>query len=688
MKKAIHSSPPWDNSTPLMDIAPGLSLRVGGTVVKICDIDATDDGRKRVRLEHQHTGHKKWIYHDDLLGQIASQQVLYNRLTEENLEDAFAVLAKTDEERIIITQLPTGIYSQAARDVMLTKVRWVRALQARGFTSFGDLDAVEIAMREIHAKNKSLELYRPSTIRDAGRIIEKSRSGRAVLPRFHDRGGRGGRRTSTKVEEILQVHVDKVAHKDYKGAIIFSNIQEKVQAEYTKWERENPGTILRAPSVQTISRRVRERVDEYALCVHNTNQAHANRKYLETGAKVSVLDFEDEWQFDDTDSESFLIDPISNLPWGRAYITMGIDVGTLVIPGFELSEKSRCTWSAKSALVNAILPTDMTRPEFSTCSGTFIGCGIPSVSVFDNALYNHALEFEDSAETLGTIVGWSKPHTPTGKSQIENANGTVKREFSPHLPGYRGPKRERDGLEEGPGTAVLTLPEFRQRFAKWVCDEYSNKPRLEGMTPRQMFEKWSQRHNTVLPNNMAATRVQFATAKAEYTFRDSGGILRMKLRYQNAALANLRKNLGSKAKVEIRFDPQDMSRIWVRVPGLTNKFAYPRGVLIEVPCIEPHGYANGLTLKQQQLILKKCYDNRLKNPSIEQMVSAREEVRHIVDQLRGSKKFVERRAAMRHGTMPEGTKAPRATENVVLKSELEDVIDQLDAIEIDEEEFA
>jgi hypothetical protein len=40
----------------------------------------------------------------------------------------------------------------------------------------------------------------------------------------------------------------------------------------------------------------------------------------------------------------------------------------------------------------------------------------------DNALYNHSEAIEKAITDMGAIPGWSKPYTPTGKSQVENLN--------------------------------------------------------------------------------------------------------------------------------------------------------------------------------------------------------------------------------------------------------------------------
>jgi putative transposase len=349
----------------------------------------------------------------------------------------------------------------------------------------------------------------------------------------------------------------------------------------------------------------------------------------------------------------YLVDKRSGLSWGRAHLTVAIDEASLAIVGFQISESPRSTVSAISCLASAIQTKDMNEPEYAGCKGKWVGYGVPGVILMDNALYNHSEAVEIAITDMGAIPGWSKPYTPTGKSQIENLNHIIKQEFSQFLPGYRGRKGTHGAMGEGIEAAELDLEEFRKRFVRWVVDVYSNTPRRNGMTPREIWDAHYTGRSPLLPHSIASTLL-IGTLPEEKTLRSTGGIVRKRLHYQSAGLQVLRASIGASAKVKIRYDPFDLSRIYVQ-DGQNY---------MEVPCVQPSLPVGGLTDYQQTLFLQM--QRRLtgkSRPTDESLMEARREVRAEVERARGSKKFVDRKRAMRAGTIPEvgPTREPAAS---------------------------
>ena len=114
-----------------------------------------------------------------------------------------------------------------------------------------------------------------------------------------------------------------------------------------------------------------------------------------------------------------------------------------------------------------------------------------------------------------------------------------------------------------------------------------------------------------------------------------------------------------------------------------------RQILLRVPCIETDDYLFRLEDHQQSLILKYWRDRGLKNPSVVQCWEAREALRNDVEKLRLSRKFRERKRAVAVGEIPpanpdtpSGAGAPSAKTKTVMVSDLEDLFEKLDAVDL------
>jgi putative transposase len=381
----------------------------------------------------------------------------------------------------------------------------------------------------------------------------------------------------------------------------------------------------------------------------------------------------DEWQMDDTDGEVFLVCEKLQLPWGRPWVTACIDAATRVVPGTEISEQARSVWSAVSCLTNAVLQNDMSRPEYADCKFPMVGEGCPAVLTMDNASYNFSPSLEAAIVDLHIVPGWTKPGEPTNKPQIEHWNHSFKTEFTPFLPGWRGPKRQRDGLKDGPHSAVLELSFYKRCFSKWLTDVYSNAAGTRGSTARQEWEAHFALCKPLVPPSADTMRL-IATLRETHTFRDSGGLLRMGLRYASDGSSQLRKRIGAKAKVQTRIHPYDLSKIYVFDPVLKH--------FLIVPCLEPTDYTDGLTNYQQKLIRKRCAELKKRNPSFLDMVQARNELRLLVKQASQSTKLTQRRGA-RRADMDSSDVVATPSAEIIMVTDLENSVLTLDAVVLD-----
>ncbi len=647
----------------------GQILKAGGTRFKITELcsAANDTADPVVILEHCETGAKK---------SIAQNRLLSEMLGIVRREPVEQPSAYSDADKRVIDRIPVDMQSPAALKVLFDKLHWIQALRSIGATSAMSDDELAIEMLRarqvlVHAE----EDYKPSTIRRAWQELNRTSDPRSLMPNFQSRGGVSQHRTATKADELLDGRFDEAEDVKH-GRLRPIGFYDQHVIDVSAYNAQPGVTPIEPLSERTLRRRFDARFDRYLVTLRNKGKAAADADARSSGARIRAELPLEASQFDDTDGEVFLVDERSGLPWGRAFITAGIDEATRSLLGAELSEKPRDTFSALSALQNAILPKDMSAAQFKRCKQSWYAYGGIGEVQWDNALYfKSAALMEAASVDASAIPGWSIPHKPTGKQGIEYWNRTLKTEFTPDLPGWRGPKRTREGLDEGAGSAVLGLSEYIELFNRWLTDDYSNRARSGGRSPRQ---KWNAHfcngRRPLMPYNTQAFQL-LATLRETVHFRDSGNILRMGLRYGSCELDQLKRSLGPDADLKARIHPYHLETMYV--------LDARRQVFLSIPCIEPLDYVAGLTNYQQSLIIKVARENGKRNPSLADCVAARAALCKEVAQKRTSKKMLERRQAYRTDDPTSKAAATKKAENkVAVQTELEAAIAQVAAIDL------
>ena len=437
---------------------------------------------------------------------------------------------------------------------------------------------------------------------------------------------------------------------------------------------DRPDLALRL-SRSTVARRTEQSFSSYERCVRNKGKAFADRQYRDWYPRERAEFPLEVFETDDTDTRILLIDELTGLPCGRGHLTGVNDQNTGVHMGWDLSEQPRSVFSAINAIVCAILPKDPAHKDFLLCDHPPEFYGKSGIIVFDNALYNHADKIELAAHDIGFMPGWAKPKTPTEKSVIEGWFGILKKEFLPTLPGYRGSKKEPEGLSHGLKTANLGLRTFRQLFLKWVFDDYSNNPMTrDGLTPRQRWHANMRLSKPRIPVDIHGLRI-VACIRTTTTLKPEG-IRLFGIIYTSPSLKLLRRLYGVKAKVQCRYNPHNLGEIYV--------FDQVNKQYIPIPA-EDQVYSSGLTLYQHKLIRKLARDLGKRNPAIAELMKCRADLRMITKQLRTSKKLRDRKRAARTGEIPatEQSESMSSTPVVEMVTELEYSVSEISDISLD-----
>jgi putative transposase len=518
---------------------------------------------------------------------------------------------------------------------MLHKRAWIDALHARGIDRIVDEAWVRSAINEI-AKTDLTQTprFRISTLAaTARRVTAAGGDWSQLVPRFSGRGGAGKFRIDPRAGAIIDQQLSQL--KQTGGRLVKQEVCASIRAAIESSNLACPENPIALPGNTTISRRIAREFTAYEICARNKGEKYARRQFRnhshprDTPEHPLLVS-----EYDDMDCEVFLVDDHNGLPVGR------MSQSTLVPLGFDLSHKSRSFDSAMGAICDSLLPKDLSLPTYAECKHDWIGYGVQGSIILDNAKYNFSNPMRAQAEAHGLLLAGARPYGPTEKSVIEHFNHITKSDFCPRLPGWRGSKDDPDSVKTGLAAAIMTVGAFRCAYAKWVTDIYLNHPGVDGWTPRQRWLKYFKDHSPAIRwsrDQIALIRLRPEPLK----LRPSGGILRLGLTYDSDELFLLRKQLGPTARVVVFTDTKDLSYVMVKNPITQQP--------IRAQCTTDYRYPQGITEHQQKWVLKICWERRIKNPSLKDMVQGREELRAFVAKEATAGKMRRRQVAERTG---------------------------------------
>ena len=199
---------------------------------------------------------------------------------------------------------------------------------------------------------------------------------------------------------------------------------------------------------------------------------------------------------------------------------------------------------------------------------------IPQVIVVDHGKVFVSECFRASCEFLGISLQPARKATGTDKPHIERTLGSVATMFAQYVSGYTGrsPEYRGRGIE---GKAAWSLPELQDLLGQWLIACWQNRPHdglRDPLHPGRAFtpnEKYAALTET-------AGYVPLALSPGDYTellpatwrVVNAYGIKISRRVYDGRELNPLRmQHSGVNARKglwEVRYDPYDISRVWVR----------------------------------------------------------------------------------------------------------------------------
>lgn len=186
----------------------------------------------------------------------------------------------------------------------------------------------------------------------------------------------------------------------------------------------------------------------------------------------------------------------------------------------------------------------------------------------------------------------------------------------------------------------------------WVIDIYAQSyHRGIKQTP---YSAWKASMELAPPRTISTERLNLILSQQEERVLGHAGIELHGLRYNCEELLVIRKQLGDRLRVHLRYDPEDLGSITILHPSTKAP--------IPVPCLSPE-YADGLALYQHRLIQKALRNEGRKTSDPLALAKAKAHMQDVVGQLVQSKKLSDRKKAARSrgSNSAEVTRRPNQT---------------------------
>jgi putative transposase len=327
---------------------------------------------------------------------------------------------------------------------------------------------------------------------------------------------------------------------------------------------------LTSPSYNTIRARVNA-VDLKDLILHRVGPKAARDRFRPVSA--SSLRPErplDLFQIDHTWMDIIVVDEVERKPLGRPWLTVVIDVATRMIAGYYLSFDHPSSSSVALALSRAVLPKDRHLERFNVTADWPV-CGLPAAVHLDNAEEFHARALERGCQEHGIRLEFRPPLRPHYGGHIERLIGNLMK-ATHALPGTTFSSSQEKGEYDSEGRAVIALGELETWLLLQIAGVYHRRfHRGLGSTPLEAWKQGWDRAQARYPRDPERFYIDFLPFERRKIRRD--GIQLLYIHYWDNALSVLAGR--SEDQVVLRYDPHDLSRIFIKESQSDGYLAIP-----------------------------------------------------------------------------------------------------------------
>ena len=284
-------------------------------------------------------------------------------------------------------------------------------------------------------------------------------------------------------------------------------------------------------------------------------------------------------QIDHTLIDVVVVDELDRFPIGRPWLTLVIDVATRMIAGFHLSFDHPCAASVARAIAHAVLPKGRYLRDIGI-EGEWPVAGLPEVIHLDNAKEFHSRALERGCREHGIQLQYRQPLRPNYGGHVERLIGTLM--GAVHLlPGTTfGSVKER-GEYDSEERAAMTVRELELWLTLQITGVYhfTYHRGLAGKPIDVWRGKSDRSQQARYPEDAERFYLDFLPFEQRLLRRD--GIQLFRIHYWDNVLSPLAGR--SDQPYIVRYDPRDLSRVFVKGRGIDGYLAVPYRDLARPP---------------------------------------------------------------------------------------------------------
>jgi putative transposase len=265
-------------------------------------------------------------------------------------------------------------------------------------------------------------------------------------------------------------------------------------------------------------------------------------------------------QIDHTLVDVMVVDEVQRQSMGRPWITIAFDIATRAVLGFTLSLNAPSSVSVGLTLAMAALPKDRWLKE-RKLDLEWSMFGLPEVLHLDNGAEFHSLALKRGCERYGMSLEYRPPGRPHFGGHIERYLGTLMRRIH-GLPGTTYSNPTQRGNYPSEARASMTLRELERWIALEIAGRYHlHVHRGVHAIPAQLWKREMRNRQVSLVADPARFLLDFLPAEMRRIGKD--GFQLGRIRYWDPVLPRLFP-IGT--RILVRFDPRDLSRVFVPSP--------------------------------------------------------------------------------------------------------------------------
>jgi putative transposase len=440
---------------------------------------------------------------------------------------------------------------------------------------------------------------------------------RSLAPELALRARKGEVRRDSESETIVTAVLAECEANPMKRSV--NDVYLMVVNRIAQENRTRPdGDKLAAPSVMTIHRRI---------IASKANILNRRKGRLETQADAPVEDgpnptrILERVEIDNTLLDLFIVDEEDRLLIGRPTLTYALDVYSGFPCGVYVGFEPASYRTAAACLYHSIMPKGDVRGQFNTANDWPV-YGQMETLVVDNGKDFTGADLTDACGQLGIILEVLPVKTPWFKGSVERFFRTNNTGLIHGLHGTTFSNVLERGEYDAMQHACISLTGFWKLLHIFLLDIYAQKYH-EGKQAIP-YKRWQTNLEMgfapVLHTSAEETRIMLMRSETRTIQRS--GIQFEWLFYRNPDLMRLRSQLPEGTEVRVKFDPGDISAIYVTDPTT--------GKRLHVPVArEALAYAQGLSLWKHRIINRYVQAQR-GDVDIEALAAAKAKIQQIV----------------------------------------------------------